>query len=372
MLTLSTTHSLLVQLFQRNQRTLLHLLMLLFVTKIQHALKISILISFLKVINSELIPGTWTYADLMAKNPQLVTDAMKLASINTQSQPAKRQRPTGKTISLLISLVLQWCKIKRLWQRLWIATKHSNETNEVQTVEDKLTETKDRLKRYKRECNRDIREQEQQNKQSMLKHWQKTKDIIDEITMLEANKASASSALTTLIQNAKDNYTYARQDRIDALDQYNKGFQLNSSNGRDGNETRCSKSTRSNKTASIVTSTPPILHKHWPNKCQRKERLWLPNSTRFEKLRSTERACEDGLITNTTLLILDSIKIWRNFVWLQAFTAGQNTVAQRNELIKSAMAQGATYQTYTVNQVMGTGGGLWDIRGMLKQFPNQA
>ena len=51
-----------------------------------------------------------------------------------------------------------------------------------------------------------------------------SQDIIDEITMLEANKASASSALTTLIQNAKDNYTYARQDRQDALDQYNKWF----------------------------------------------------------------------------------------------------------------------------------------------------
>ncbi len=52
-----------------------------------------------------------------------------------------------------------------------------------------------------------------------------SQDIIDEITMLEANKASASSALTTLISNAKDNYTMARQDRQDALDQYNQGFQ---------------------------------------------------------------------------------------------------------------------------------------------------
>jgi hypothetical protein len=51
-----------------------------------------------------------------------------------------------------------------------------------------------------------------------------SQDIIDEITMLEANKASASSALTTLITNAKDNYTYARQDRQDALAQYNQGF----------------------------------------------------------------------------------------------------------------------------------------------------
>ena len=41
----------------------------------------------------------------------------------------------------------------------------------------------------------------------------------------------------------------------------------------------------------------------------------------------------------------------------QAFTAGQNTVAQNNELIKSAMSQGATYQD-AVNQVMGTGGGM--------------
>ena len=41
----------------------------------------------------------------------------------------------------------------------------------------------------------------------------------------------------------------------------------------------------------------------------------------------------------------------------QRFTAGQNTVAQNNELIKAAMSQGATYQD-AVNQVMGTGGGL--------------
>ena len=39
----------------------------------------------------------------------------------------------------------------------------------------------------------------------------------------------------------------------------------------------------------------------------------------------------------------------------QGFDAGQNTVAQNNELIKAAMSQGASYQD-AVNQVMGTSG----------------
>ena len=67
MLTVFTTHLLLVQLFQRNQRTLLHLLMLLSVTKTQLRFENLNPYQLSKVINSELIPWTQTYNDLMAK-----------------------------------------------------------------------------------------------------------------------------------------------------------------------------------------------------------------------------------------------------------------------------------------------------------------
>lgn len=45
-----------------------------------------------KQLNTNLIPGTQAYNDLMAKNPKLVSDANKLSSINmsvTARQPAK-------------------------------------------------------------------------------------------------------------------------------------------------------------------------------------------------------------------------------------------------------------------------------------------
>ncbi len=102
-----------------------------------------------------------------------------------------------------------------------IATK----TNEVQAVEDKLTEAKDRLKNVQKSVTERYKGTGATKQTVNAKALAESQDIIDEITMLEANKASASSALTTLIQNAKDNYTMARQDRQDALAQYNQGFQ---------------------------------------------------------------------------------------------------------------------------------------------------
>ena len=56
-----------------------------------------------KVINSELIPWTQTYNDLMAKNPQLVTDAMKLASINAPVTARDEPKWTGKILSAYLS-----------------------------------------------------------------------------------------------------------------------------------------------------------------------------------------------------------------------------------------------------------------------------
>ena len=47
--------------------------------------KISILYQLSKVINSELIPWTQTYNDLMAKNPQLVTDANEISEYKIPS-----------------------------------------------------------------------------------------------------------------------------------------------------------------------------------------------------------------------------------------------------------------------------------------------
>ena len=178
-----------------------------------------------KIINSELIPWTQTYNDLMAKNPQLVTDAMKLASIN---MPVTARTETKTNWQDALSAYLSRSPVMQ--NQTTVATIMNSDpniatkTNEVQAVEDKLTEAKDRLKKVQENVTERYKGTGATKQTINAKALAESQDIIDEITMLEANKASASSALTTLIQNAKDNYTYARQDRQDALDQYNKGF----------------------------------------------------------------------------------------------------------------------------------------------------
>lgn len=177
-----------------------------------------------KVINSELIPWTQTYNDLMAKNPQLVTDAMKLASINT---PVTARQETSNWQDNLSNYLSRSPVMQNQTTVATIMNSDPNiatKTNEVQAVEDKLTDAKDRLKKVQENVTSRYKGTGATKQTINAKALAESQDIIDEITMLEANKASASSALTTLIQNAKDNYTYARQDRQDALDQYNKGF----------------------------------------------------------------------------------------------------------------------------------------------------
>ena len=162
----------------------------------------------------------------MAKNPQLVTDAMKLASINapvTARSEAKVNWQDNLSNYLARSPVMS--------NPTTVATIMNSDPNiatkttEVQAVEDKLTEAKDRLKNIQKNVTERYKGTGATKQTVNAKALAESQDIIDEITMLEANKASASSALTTLIQNAKDNYTYARQDRQDALAQYNQGFQ---------------------------------------------------------------------------------------------------------------------------------------------------
>ena len=175
-----------------------------------------------KVINSELIPGTQTYNDLMAKNPQLVTDAQKLASINT---PVTARQETSNWQDNLSNYLARSPVMSNPTTVATIMNSDPNiatKTNEVQAVEDKLTEAKDRLKNIQKNVTERYKGTGATKQTVNAKALAESQDIIDEITMLEANKASASSALTTLIQNAKDNYTYARQDREDALAQYNK------------------------------------------------------------------------------------------------------------------------------------------------------
>ena len=161
----------------------------------------------------------------MAKNPQLVTDAMKLASINT---PVTARQETTNWQDNLSNYLSRSPVMSNPTTVATIMNSDPNiatKTNEVQAVEDKLTEAKDRLKNIQKNVTERYKGTGATKQTVNAKALAESQDIIDEITMLEANKASASSALTTLISNAKDNYTMARQDRQDALAQYNQGFQ---------------------------------------------------------------------------------------------------------------------------------------------------
>jgi GH24 family phage-related lysozyme (muramidase) len=178
-----------------------------------------------KVINTELIPWTQTYNDLMAKNPQLVTDAMKLASINTPVTARQETTNWQDNLSNYLSRSPVMSNPTTVASIMNSDPNIATKTNEVQAVEDKLTEAKDRLKNIQKNVTERYKGTGATKQTVNAKALAESQDIIDEITMLEANKASASSALTTLIQNAKDNYTMARQDRQDALAQYNQGFQ---------------------------------------------------------------------------------------------------------------------------------------------------
>lgn len=178
-----------------------------------------------KVIGTELIPWTQTYNDLLAKNPKLVQDANKLASINTPVT-AREEKPNWQDV-----LSSYLTRSPAMQNPNTVATIMNSDpaiatkTNEVQAIEDKLTEAKNRLQNIKANVTERYKGTGATSATINAKALSESRDITNEITMLEANKASASGALTTLIQNAKDNYTFARQDKLDAENRFNQGFQ---------------------------------------------------------------------------------------------------------------------------------------------------
>lgn len=320
-----------------------------------------------KVINSELIPGTQTYNDLMAKNPQLVTDAMKLASINA---PVTARQETKTNWQDNLSAYLSRSPV--MSNPTTVATIMNSDpniatkTNEVQAVEDKLTEAKDRLKKVQENVTERYKGTGATKQTINAKALAESQDIIDEITMLEANKASASSALTTLIQNAKDNYTYARQDRIDALDQYNKGFAQLQAMAEMG----MAQDAQEYKKQQDAVNRDLQLLQYYTNidQANAKEARGYDFQTQ-QDLRNFEQQKElakMGYIQDERMSNInfnnDIRKLWLQQSYDTSKTATQNQL----DMIKSAMAQGSTYQD-AVNQVMGTGGGI-DRQTAISQY----
>mgnify|MGYP007009325068 CR=1 FL=1 len=182
-----------------------------------------------------------------------------------------------------------------------------------------------------------------------------SQDIIDEITMLEANKASASSALTTLIQNAKDNYTYARQDRQDALAQYNQGFQQLQALADMGMK-QDSLAYQQQKDA---TERDLGLLQYYTNidQANAKEARGYQFQEQSD-LRNFGQQKELAKMGYNQAERMSSINYNQDINKLRLTNDMQtNKDLNQNQMdmIKAAMSQGATYQD-AVNQVMGTGG----------------
>lgn len=302
----------------------------------------------------------------MAKNPQLVTDAMKLASINT---PVTARQETTNWQDNLSNYLSRSPVMSNPTTVATIMNSDPNiatKTNEVQAVEDKLTDAKDRLKKVQENVTERYKGTGATKQTINAKALAESQDIIDEITMLEANKASASSALTTLIQNAKDNYQMARQDRQDALAQYNQGFQQLQALADMGMK-QDSLAYQQQKDA---TERDLGLLQYYTNIDQAnakeargyqfQERSDLRNFDQQKVLNTMgyenqEKLARMGYQNQAYLSNLGFNQDMAKLGMQQGFTAGQNATAQQNEMIKAAMSQGATYQD-AVNQVMGTSG----------------
>ena len=308
-----------------------------------------------KVINSELIPWTQTYNDLMAKNPQLVTDAMKLASINT---PVTARQETSNWQDNLSNYLSRSPVMSNPTTVATIMNSDPNiatKTNEVQAVEDKLTEAKDRLKNIQKNVTERYKGTGATKQTVNAKALAESQDIIDEITMLEANKASASSALTTLIQNAKDNYTMARQDRQDALAQYNQGFQQLQALADMGMK-QDSLAYQQQKDA---TERDLGLLQYYTNidQANAKEARGydFQEQSDLRNFGQQKELAKMGYQNQYNLSNLGFNQDMAKLGMQQSYSTAQNANQNQMDMIKAAMSQGATYQD-AVNQVMGTGG----------------
>ena len=291
----------------------------------------------------------------MAKNPQLVTDAMKLASINT---PVTARQETSNWQDNLSNYLSRSPVMSNPTTVATIMNSDPNiatKTNEVQAVEDKLTEAKDRLKNIQKNVTERYKGTGATKQTVNAKALAESQDIIDEITMLEANKASASSALTTLIQNAKDNYTMARQDRQDALAQYNQGFQQLQALADMGMK-QDSLAYQQQKDA---TERDLGLLQYYTNidQANAKEARGydFQEQSDLRNFGQQKELAKMGYQNQYNLSNLGFNQDMAKLGMQQSYSTAQNANQNQMDMIKAAMSQGATYQD-AVNQVMGTGG----------------
>ena len=291
----------------------------------------------------------------MAKNPQLVTDAMKLASINA---PVTARQETTNWQDNLSNYLARSPVMSNPTTVATIMNSDPNiatKTNEVQAVEDKLTEAKDRLKNIQQNVTERYKGTGATKQTVNAKALAESQDIIDEITMLEANKASASSALTTLISNAKDNYTYARQDRQDALDQYNQGFQQLQALADMGMK-QDSLAYQQQKDA---TERDLGLLQYYTNidQANAKEARGydFQEQSDLRNFGQQKELAKMGYQNQYNLSNLGFNQDMAKLGMQQSYSTAQNANQNQMDMIKAAMSQGATYQD-AVNQVMGTSG----------------
>ena len=291
----------------------------------------------------------------MAKNPQLVTDAMKLASINT---PVTARQETTNWQDNLSNYLSRSPVMSNPTTVATIMNSDPNiatKTNEVQAVEDKLTEAKDRLKNIQKNVTERYKGTGATKQTVNAKALAESQDIIDEITMLEANKASASSALTTLITNAKDNYTMARQDRQDALAQYNQGFQQLQALADMGMK-QDSLAYQQQKDA---TERDLGLLQYYTNidQANAKEARGydFQEQSDLRNFGQQKELAKMGYQNQYNLSNLGFNQDMAKLGMQQSYSTAQNANQNQMDMIKAAMSQGATYQD-AVNQVMGTGG----------------
>jgi hypothetical protein len=291
----------------------------------------------------------------MAKNPQLVTDAMKLASINT---PVTARQETTNWQDNLSNYLSRSPVMSNPTTVATIMNSDPNiatKTNEVQAVEDKLTEAKDRLKNIQQNVTERYKGTGATKQTVNAKALAESQDIIDEITMLEANKASASSALTTLITNAKDNYTMARQDRQDALAQYNQTFEQMAAMAKMGmdqdNEQYKRKNDDLNRDIQLLQYYTNIdqANAKEARGYQFQEQSDLRNFDQQKELAKMGYNQQERMSSINYNQDINKLRLANDM------QTNKDLNQNQMDMIKAAMSQGATYQD-AVNQVMGTSG----------------
>lgn len=100
----------------------------------------------------------------------------------------------------------------------------ASKTNEVNEIDNKITQAKQDLQNLTANVTDRYKGTGASKATINARVMSESRDMIDNITLLEAQRASASTALTTLITNAKDNYAMARQSKLDAEESYWKNY----------------------------------------------------------------------------------------------------------------------------------------------------